>query len=90
MANDIFNGRRIVAFDIGNKRIGVAASDPFNEYAMPCDTYVRTGKFGEDVKNVADIARKKGAGIIVCGLPVNADGSPSGQTEKTRRFIVIL
>ncbi|HAC10583.1 MAG TPA: Holliday junction resolvase RuvX, partial [Clostridiales bacterium] len=65
MANDIFNGRRIVAFDIGNKRIGVAASDPFNEYAMPCDTYVRTGKFGEDVKNVADIAREKGAGIIV-------------------------
>ena len=69
-----------MAFDIGNKRIGVAASDPFNEYAMPCDTYVRTGKFGEDVKNVADIAREKGAGIIVCGLPVNADGSPSGQT----------
>ena len=79
-----------MAFDIGNKRIGVAASDPFNEYAMPCDTYVRTGKFGEDVKNVADIAREKGAGIIVCGLPVNADGSPSGQTEKTRRFIEIL
>ena len=30
-------GKRAIAFDIGNKRIGVAVSDPFNEYAMPCD-----------------------------------------------------
>ena len=52
-----------MAFDIGNKRIGVAASDPFNEYAMPCDTYVRTGKFGEDVKNVADIARESSCAV---------------------------
>lgn len=81
---------RAVAFDIGNKRIGVAISDPFNEYAVPCDTYVRTGKFGEDVRNVAEIAEAKGATTIVCGLPLNADGTESAQTEKTRRFIEVL
>ncbi|MGN1062326.1 MAG: Holliday junction resolvase RuvX, partial [Candidatus Scatosoma sp.] len=81
---------RVVAFDIGNKRIGVAVSDPFGTYAVPCDTYVRTGRFCEDVKNVARIAREKGAGTIVCGVPYNADGTESAQTKETRRFIEIL
>ena len=82
--------KRIAAFDIGNKRIGVAISDPFGEYAMPCDTYVRTGRLSEDVTAVAKIAEEKGAQAIVCGLPVNADGSESAQTARTRRFIEIL
>lgn len=81
---------RIVAFDIGDKRIGVALSDPFGEYAVPCDTYFRTGNFSEDVKAVAEIAEREGAGVIVCGLPFNADGTESVQTEKTRRFIRAL
>ena len=79
--------KRIAAFDIGNKRIGVAISDPFGEYAVPCDTYVRTGRLLEDVTAVAKIAEEKGAQAIVCGLPVNADGSESAQTARTRRFI---
>ena len=34
---------RYVAFDIGDKRIGVAISDPFNTYALPSQTYFRKG-----------------------------------------------
>lgn len=80
----------IVAFDIGDKRIGVAFSDPFGEYAMPSETYFRTGNFKEDVKAVSRLAKDRGAGVIVCGLPLNADGSESEQTQKTRRFIEAL
>ena len=80
----------IVAFDIGDKRIGVAFSDPFGEYAIPSDTYFRTGNFREDVKAIAAIAEGRGAGRIVCGLPLNADGTESEQTQKTRRFIEAL
>lgn len=82
--------RRAIAFDIGDKRIGVAVSDPFNEYAIPAETYFRTLSFGADVAAIARIARERGAGIIVCGMPVNFDGSESVQTEKTRRFIEAL
>ncbi len=82
--------KRIAAFDIGDKRIGVAMSDPFNEYAVPGDTYFRTGRFSEDVKAIARIATERGVGTIVCGLPVNFDGTPSIQTEKTQRFIDAL
>ena len=80
---------RYVAFDIGDKRIGVAISDPFNTYALPSQTYFRKG-FSEDVSEVAQIAKDKGATVIVCGLPVNFDGSEALQTQKTQRFIDAL
>ena len=77
---------RYVAFDIGDKRIGVAISDPFNTYALPSQTYFRKG-FKEDVAALSRIAEEKGATVIVCGLPVNFDGTEALQTEKTQRFI---
>ena len=82
--------KRVIAFDIGDKRIGVAVSDPFNEYAMPCETYFRTRSFETDAHAIAKIAADKGVGVIVCGLPVFTDGTESEQTEKTRRFIAAL
>ncbi len=88
--NNSMIAKRVIAFDIGDKRIGVAVSDPFNEYAMPCETYFRTGKFQTDVAAIANIAKERGVGVIVCGMPVNYDGTESEQTEKTRRFIDAL
>ena len=80
---------RYIAFDIGDRRIGVAVSDPFNTYALPSQTYVRKG-FAADIAALMALAAEKGATDIVCGLPVNADGTPSEQTEKTERFIRAL
>jgi len=82
--------KRAIAFDIGDKRIGVAISDPFNEYAMPCETYFRTHRLWTDVEAVANIAKERGVGVIVCGMPVNFDGSESVQTTKTQDFIEAL
>ena len=82
--------KRVIAFDIGDKRIGVAISDPFNEYAMPCETYFRTKSFSADVQAIAKIALERGVGTIVCGMPVNFDGSESVQTVKTQDFIDAL
>lgn len=78
-----------MAFDIGDKRIGVAVSDPFNTYALPSQTYFRKG-FKEDVEALWEIARGKGATEIICGLPVNFDGSEAAQTVKTKKFIQAL
>ena len=77
---------RYVAFDIGDKRIGIAISDPFNTYALPSGTYFRK-TFKDDIAGLARIASEKGATVIVCGLPVNFDGTPALQSEKTLRFI---
>jgi len=83
-------GKRAIALDIGNKRIGVAVSDPFNEYAMPCETFVRTRDIGADARALAQLAKEKGAGVIVCGMPFQYDGSEGIQTVKTREFIEYL
>ncbi len=77
---------RIIAFDIGDKRIGIAISDPFNEMALPVETYWRKG-FEKDIDYLIKIAKEKYAETIVCGLPLNFDGSESEQTVKTREFI---
>ena len=79
--------KRALALDIGNKRIGVAISDPFNEYAMPCETFVRTRDIGADARALAKLAKDKGVGVIVCGMPFNYDGTEGIQTVKTREFI---
>ena len=83
-------GKRVIAFDIGNKRIGVAVSDPFNEYAMPCETFTRTRDIGADAQALARLAKEKGAGVIVCGIPFQFDGTEGIQVIKTREFIEYL
>ena len=82
--------KRIIAFDIGDKRIGVAVSDPFNTFALPAETFFRTKSAEQDAAALAALVREKDAGLIVCGLPVNADGTESVQTLKTKRFVELL
>ena len=77
---------RFLCLDIGDKRIGVAVSDPFNSYALPVSTYTRKN-LATDLKYMCALAREKAATAFVCGLPVNFDGTPSVQTEKARFFI---
>ncbi len=81
---------RVMAFDVGDRRIGVAVSDPFNSYAMPLETYFRTKDPREDVKNLLLLVSREGAGRIVLGLPLNADGTRSVQTDKTEKFLALL
>lgn len=80
---------RYIAFDIGDKRIGVAVSDPFNTYALPSLTYHRKN-MKEDIAALINLVKEKGATTIICGLPVNFDGSEALQTVKARRFIEAL
>ena len=68
--------QQIVAFDVGDRRVGVAFSDPFGDYAIP--------------SALCEIAASRGAVCAVVGLPLNEDGTESVQSEKTRRFAAAL
>ena len=75
-----------MCLDIGDKRIGIAVSDPFNSYALPVETYNRKN-LKTDLEKILYFVKEKNATALVCGLPVNFDGTPSIQTEKAKFFI---
>lgn len=77
---------KAIAFDIGDKRIGIAVSDPFGEFALPLETYHRKN-FNKDIEYLVKVAKDRYADVIVCGLPLNFDGTKSEQTLKTESFV---
>lgn len=80
---------RILCLDVGDRRVGVAVSDPLGITAQPLDTYVRVG-YGPDVRHIAALALRYGTDRVLCGLPRNMDGSLGGQADKVRAFAAEL
>jgi len=76
---------RFLGLDIGDRRIGVALSDPGGVLASPLTIIERT----EDSRTLAaivDIIDKQGVGRVIVGLPRSLDGTLGGQAEKVRDF----
>ena len=80
---------RIVAQDVGDRRIGIAVSDPLGVTAQPIETYTRIG-YGPDSRHIAEIARRYETDRILCGLPRNMDGTQGFQVEKVKEFAAKL
>ncbi|HEY9784248.1 MAG TPA: Holliday junction resolvase RuvX [Candidatus Obscuribacterales bacterium] len=76
---------RIIGLDIGDKRIGVAISDPLGITAAGIEAIERTN-MQRDLEAVRQICERHGAVEIVVGLPQNMDGSIGPQAEKVRAF----
>ena len=66
---------RLVCFDVGERRIGIAASDLLGITAQPVETYTRTGKIEEDYQYLAKILRDQEAVKLVVGLPKNMNNT---------------
>ena len=81
--------KRIVALDVGDRRIGIAVSDPLGITAQPLETYTRVG-YGPDARHIAQIAAKYETNQILCGLPRNMDGTQGFQVDKVREFAAKL
>lgn len=80
---------RIVALDVGDRRIGIAVSDPLGLTAQPIETYTRVG-YGPDTRRIAQLAQQYDTNRILCGLPLNMDGTQGFQTQKVREFAAKL
>ena len=76
---------RVLALDVGDKRIGIAVSDQMRLIATPHSVYTRVG-YTPDVKHIQALCRETAADLIVCGLPRNMDGSVGFQAEKVMAF----
>jgi len=76
---------RVIAIDFGEKRIGVAVSDPLGITAQPVCTIHRKGK-KKDIAELLEIISRYEAGQVVMGLPLRADGSAGEIAEKAKKF----
>lgn len=74
-----------MCLDVGDVRIGVAFSDESRIIATPHSVYTRVG-WGPDTKYLSRLMAENGASEIVCGLPLNMDGSEGFQAQKVRAF----
>jgi putative Holliday junction resolvase len=80
---------RIVGFDVGDRRIGVALSDPLGLTAQPVFTLHRTSRRA-DLKAIARLLRKHEVAEAVVGNPLYMSGDQSPQAAKAQAFAADL
>jgi putative Holliday junction resolvase len=76
---------RSLGLDIGDKRIGVALSDPGGILASPF-TIINRRDESRDIAAIVDIIRQKQVGRVIVGLPRSLDGNLGKQAEKVEAF----
>lgn len=76
---------RSLGLDIGDKRIGVALSDPQGMLASPLTIINRKDDL-TDVEAITTIIDQNQVGQIIVGLPLYMDGSISNQAKKVQTF----
>ncbi len=80
---------RILALDIGDRRIGLAISDPLGLTAQPLFTLHRT-TMRADLKSVSRFIRQHSIATVLVGHPLHADGTASPQAAKAEAFAAAL
>ncbi len=80
---------RIMALDVGTKRIGVAMSDELFLTAQGSDTIYRQA-LEADLESIGKRAKDNGVCEIVVGLPLSMNGSYSAKTKEVVAFMESL
>lgn len=82
---------RLVAFDVGRKRTGVAVSDPSGTLARPLTCLAGEAALADALALIERLAADdEGLGGVVVGLPSRLDGSPNEQTPHALAFAAAL
>ncbi|MFN8556214.1 MAG: Holliday junction resolvase RuvX [Dehalococcoidia bacterium] len=79
---------RTLGLDVGERRIGVAISDPDGRLAVPLRVIERHG--AGDAAAIAMLAEREEAGRIVVGLPLSLDGAAGAQARHSEAFAAEL
>lgn len=80
---------RALGVDVGERRIGLAISDPSGLIASPVEVIMRA----EDTDAVAEILNRAcvyGAEIIVVGMPIDLRGEMGVAARKMSKFVAAL
>lgn len=77
---------RTICFDFGERRIGVAASDPTRTIASPLTTVQRRAGKRPPYTELLEIIRDQEADELVVGLPLDLGGDETAWTAEVRAF----
>lgn len=76
---------RTLGIDFGERRIGLALSDPEGRVAVPLETLTRVSD-RQVIGHLLEIVRKERVERLVVGEPMNLDGSRGPAAERARSF----
>jgi putative Holliday junction resolvase len=85
---------RVLAIDVGARRVGLAISDASRTLARPLETIAVTSEadaVDRIARRIEQLDREdEGIAAIVVGMPSSLDGTPTPQTAKVQAFIARL
>ena len=76
---------RVLALDVGERRIGVALSDPSGLLASPLTTITHRRR-DVDQQAIAEMVREHKVGKVVVGHPLSLDGTTGPQARRVERW----
>ena len=76
---------RLMSIDYGEKRIGIAMTDPLKLFANPYITIKNIG-LKHILSEINDIICENSIEKVIVGLPLNLEGSDSQKTLEVRKF----
>ena len=79
-----------LAVDVGDVRVGLAASDPDALLATPVMTLRRDANRGSDLRMLLKIIADRAAVVVYVGLPLSLSGTETPSTQKARDYAVAL
>lgn len=77
---------RVLGIDFGERRVGLALSDPSATIAQPLPTLLRRAGKRPPVAAITEIIAANGVERIVIGLPLNLNGDETEWTGAVREF----
>jgi putative Holliday junction resolvase len=80
---------RILALDVGDRRIGVAVSDPSQILARSLEV-IQRGSRQQDFAAVAGLVEEYEVEWVVVGYTRSLDGTAGEQAEKVERYVAAL
>lgn len=78
---------RVVALDVGDATIGIAATDELSMTVSPVRTVRRGKSIKADLRELDTVLAELDACKVVVGMPLNADGEEGPQALKVRDFV---
>lgn len=75
--------KRVIAIDYGERRVGIAVTDPLRLFAYPLITLQNSKNLLEEIKNLLS---EYECDTIVLGYPLKESGEHSSSTEAVIKF----